>query len=95
MAEDKKTNRGGARKGAGRKPKAEEDRVKNLAIGGLTKVFGSEEKAWEHITKQAKESFPYLKLLIEYGYGKPKETKHLTHDFNSEPTFDSINIEVK
>lgn len=70
----KKGNSGGARKGAGRKPKADEDRVRTLSIGAIKKVFGSEEEGWLHIAKQAKESFPHLKMLYEYSYGKPKET---------------------
>lgn len=71
---DKRKHNGGARKGAGRKPKADEDRVRTLSIGAIKKVFGSEEEGWLHIAKQAKESFPHLKMLYEYSYGKPKET---------------------
>lgn len=66
--------KGGARIGAGRKPKADEDRIRTLSINSLAKVFGSEEEAFNHIANEAKVSFPHLKLLIEYGYGKPTET---------------------
>lgn len=71
---DKRKHNGGARKGAGRKSKADEDRVRTLSIGAIKKVFGSEEEGWLHIAEQAKESFPHLKMLYEYSYGKPKET---------------------
>lgn len=71
---------GGKRKGAGRKKKADEDRIKTLSINALSDVFGSEEEAFNHIATQAKESFPHLKLLMEYGYGKPKESMDVTHN---------------
>lgn len=77
---DKRKNNGGARKGAGRKKKDEEDRIRDLSINALSDVFGSEEEAFKHIAKKAKESFPHLKLIIEYGYGKPKETIDLNHN---------------
>ena len=70
-----KSNRGGARKGAGRKTKADENRVRTLSINAMKVIFGSEEKAFEHIAELAQESYPHLKMLFEYGYGKPKETK--------------------
>lgn len=68
---------GGKREGAGRKPKADEERIRTLSVGALVKTFGSEEKAFNSIAKQAKESFPHLKLLLEYAYGKPKEYKEV------------------
>lgn len=71
------SNHGGIREGAGRKSKADEYRIKDLSIDALNEVFGSEEKAFEHIASKAKESFPHLKLLLEYAYGKPKENKNL------------------
>lgn len=70
--------KGGARPGAGRKPKAEEDKIRRFSINAMTKVFGSEEAMWDHVAQQAQESFPHLKLLFEYTYGKPKETKEVT-----------------
>jgi len=80
MEEEK---RGGAGRGQGRKTKADEDRIRTLSIGALTKVFGSEDEAFEHLAIRAqdgsKEAFPYLKLLFEYAYGKPKETIDMTN----------------
>lgn len=71
---------GGKRKGAGRKSKADEDRIRTLSINALASVYGSEVKAFTYIAKQSKESFPHLKLIMEYAYGKPKEQIDLTVD---------------
>jgi hypothetical protein len=69
---------GGRREGAGRKTKDVENRIRDLSINALSDVFGSEEEAIKHLAQQSKESFPHFKLLLEYGYGKPKETIDLT-----------------
>lgn len=75
------SERGGARQGAGRKPKDEEEKAKRLSIKALVSVYGSEGKALEHAASMSqsddKNSFQYFKLLIEYAYGKPKETQNL------------------
>jgi len=70
---------GGKRAGAGRKPKAEEQRVRKLGIDAITRVYGSVEEYYEFIAKQSKNSFPHLKLIQEYVYGKPKETVETTN----------------
>jgi hypothetical protein len=69
-----KNNRGGAREGAGRKTKAEELKVQRLGLDAIESVYGSIEKYYIHIAKESKDSFPHLKLLQEYVFGKPKET---------------------
>ena len=74
---DKRINNGGKREGSGRKPKADEERIRDLSLNALESIYGSEEKAFEHIAKLAKDSFPHLKLLFEYAYGKPKESRHI------------------
>lgn len=95
MAEKKKlTGKGGAGRGQGRKPKAEEDKVKELHYKAMVKEFGSEEAFIQHGFKQAKESYPYFKLMHERYYGKPKETKELTHNMGIEPTFDEVKIVI-
>jgi|TARA_R110000803_G_C11844123_1_gene304977 hypothetical protein len=75
---------GGKRKGAGRKPKSDEDRIRGLSISALSSVYGSEDGAMNHLAEQSqvggKDGFPYLKLLLEYAYGKPKETIDLTNN---------------
>ena len=50
---------------------AKRNRVGIYALNAMSKVFGSEEEAWESLAEQAKNSFPHLKLLFEYKYGKP------------------------
>ena len=73
---DGRSNNGakkGENRGQGRKPKAEEERIAAFALKAMVDVFGSEEAAWKELSKQAKDSFPHLKLLFEYKYGKPKE----------------------
>ena len=77
---DGRANNGAGRdcdRGQGRPPKAREKKLGNYALGAMKKVFGSEEKAWLELAKQAKESFPHMRLLWEYKYGKPKELKEL------------------
>lgn len=92
--------RGGARENAGRKPKADEQKVRKLGIDAIIEVYGSIEQYYIFIAKQSKESFPHLKLLQEYVYGKPKETTDLTitnnSDFNlSEMTDQELDILTK
>ena len=74
---------GGARKGAGRKPKSEELKVQKLGINAIVDVYGSVEDYYKHIAKESKDSFPHLKLLQEYVFGKPKETIEQTHNVNN------------
>lgn len=80
MAEESKTNnRGGARKGAGRKPKLDEEKTRGLSLSAIKKVFGSEDKAWERVAQLANEgSFKHLELLYGYAYGKPKDNVDIT-----------------
>lgn len=61
---------GGARKGAGRKRKADEEQVRRLGENAIIGVYGSLEKYYEHIARESRESFPHLKLLQEYVFGK-------------------------
>tara|TARA_R100000008_G_C3587683_1_gene173881 strand:- start:3273 stop:3680 length:408 start_codon:yes stop_codon:yes gene_type:complete len=50
---------------------AKRNRIGIYALNAMAKAFGSEEAAWESLAEQAKQSFPHLKLLFEYKYGKP------------------------
>ena len=56
----------------------------------MKKVFGSEEKAWLELAKMSKESFPHMRLLWEYKYGKPKERKEM--DIKTEVNIPVINF---
>ena len=75
---DKRKNNGGAREGAGRKPKADELKMVELGTNAILSVYGSIEKYWEHIARESKDSLPHLKMLQEYVYGKPKEKIDVT-----------------
>ena len=75
---------GGARKNAGRKRKADEEKIKRLGEDAIIKVYGSIEKYYEHIAKEAKQSFPHLKLLQEYVFGKPTERLLIEEDIDDD-----------
>jgi hypothetical protein len=64
---------GGRRDGAGRKPKAEEDRVRGLAISSIVKKYGSEEKGFMALLETGEASL--IKYVFEHAFGKPTE-KH-------------------
>ena len=84
--DNRKNNGGHSTKGkAGRKPKDEENRIRDLmkphseeAIKCLAAIIKN---------KDARDSdrISASKLVIEYTYGKPKETVETTHNVN---TFD-------
>ena len=80
-------NRGGARKGAGRKSKADEEKIRRLGEDAIIKIYGSIEEYYQHIAKESKDSFPHLKLLQEYVFGKPKE-RVVFEDDDLEDDFD-------
>ena len=54
---------------------AKKNRVGIYALNAMQKVFGSEEEAWASLAEQAKDSFPHMKLLFEYKYGKPDDAR--------------------
>ena len=93
MADGRAYNGGHSTKGyAGRKPKADEDRIRGLSISALESIYGSEEKAFEYIAEQSKESFPHLKLLLEYAYGKPKDIKTVAIENLDIPLFPDVDM---
>ncbi len=76
-----KGNSGGQRPNqTGRPGKVEEKKISSFAIKSMIKVFGSEQKAWDKLGEESKDSFPHRKLLMEYAYGKPKEIKEIDID---------------
>jgi hypothetical protein len=81
LADGRKNNGGHSTKGAaGRPSKSDEEKVVRLALGAMTKVFGSPEKCFEHTANEAQTSYHHLKLLLEYAFGKPKEKLDVTTD---------------
>jgi len=74
----RKNNRGVKGNKGGRRPKKkDEDRIRGFAISAIKDVYGSEEAGWRYIAEKSKDSYPHLKLLWEYTYGKPKENVDL------------------
>lgn len=85
---------GGKRKGAGRKPKADELNLLETALKAVDKEYGSIEQLWIHVASKSKKSTPHLKMLVEYIYGKPKEIKDI--NLNTElPIFTGIDLDVQ
>ena len=64
----------------GRPTKVEEKKITSFAIKAMKRVFETEQKAWDTLADEAKHSFPHMKLLMEYAYGKPKELKDIDMD---------------
>lgn len=68
---------GGARKGAGRKPKAEEQKL----IEKLQDKIG-DDKAFDALSALiAKKDFRAIQLYFNYRFGKPKEDVSISTDF--------------
>ena len=74
--------KGGARPNSGRKPKDEENKIRDLmkpysldAVQCLANII---------VNDKSKDSdkISAAKLIIEYTYGKPKETVETTHNIN-------------
>ena len=88
---DGRVNNGGARKGAGRKPKAEELKVQKLGLAAIEEIYGSVGKYYEHLAKESKDSFAHLKLLHEYVFGKAPDIVHnINENFNTDLTAETI-----
>lgn len=87
--------KGGARPGAGRKPKDEENRIRDLmkpysidAITCLAYIIKNE-------TSRDSDKISAAKLIIEYTYGKPKETVETTHNLNNFDIKELFSIDKK
>lgn len=53
---------------------AKKNKISTYAINAMKKVFGSEQEAMELLAEQAKKgSLGHIKLLMEYGFGKPED----------------------
>lgn len=89
MADGRKNN-GGARKGAGRKKKADEERLHQLisphipkAIETVVQIMQTGEKDADRLTAS--------KYLIEWTYGKPKQRTDITSD--DQPLTRNVSLE--
>lgn len=63
--------RGGPGRGQGRKPKADEDKVRNLAVKAITERYGSEKEGFMALLNSLEPSL--MKFVFEHAFGKPKE----------------------
>jgi len=84
---DKRENNGGARNGAGRKPKAEEQKLIERLTPLMPKAYEALKTALEGDESWA------VKLSFEYFYGKPKQTIDQTtvlsiNDFDIDKLYD-------
>lgn len=69
---DKRKNNGGARQGAGRKAKADEQKL-------IEKLSPLEDKAFKALTNAIDDQESWaVKMYFEYMYGKPKEKVEIT-----------------
>lgn len=85
--------KGGARPGAGRKPKDEENRIRDLmkpysidAVVCLADIIRSEKS-------RDADKISAAKLIIAYTYGNPKETIETTHNVNNFDIKEIFNID--
>lgn len=61
--------KGGARPGAGRKPKAEEAETRVIATNAIISKFGSKEAAFEWLMGSGEPAL--VKFAFEHAFGKP------------------------
>lgn len=74
--------RGGARKGAGRKPKADEEKVNAIFLSALGEMYNkdSDEESKVAFAKDLLESERGKLFIAEHLFGKPKDNLKLTHE---------------
>ena len=96
MEDGRKTNgaKKGESRGQGRKSKAKEEQVRRLGLDAIAKVYGSVEQYYEHIATESQESFPHLKLLQEYVFGKPKEVVEVITDDEDDLDYKTLTTET-
>lgn len=96
MPDGRKNNgsKKGGNPGAGRPTKAREEHVRKLGLDAIENTFGSIEKYYEHIAKEAKDSFPHLKLLQEYVFGKPKEIFEVVTENDEKIDYSKLSIKA-
>lgn len=82
---EKKSNKGGARAGAGRKPVADEKKVNNIFIQALKELYNKEtedETKIAFVKNTLMESQRGQLFVAEHIFGKPKEVIEATHNVN-------------
>ena len=74
---------GGARPGSGRKPKADEEKIRNLAISAIEKKHGTLEDGFLALLETKEPSL--MKFVWEHAVGKPREKIDLNNSFTGGP----------
>jgi hypothetical protein len=80
-----KSNKGGARAGAGRKPVADEKKVNSIFVQALKELYSKEteeETKIAFVKNTLMESQRGQLFIAEHIFGKPKETIEATHNIN-------------
>lgn len=73
---------GGARPGAGRKPRPVEEDVKGAIDSALQKNPGALEDIWLKVIDKAKDGdVRFTQILFNYYYGKPRENEGNPQEF--------------
>ncbi len=83
--------KGGARIGAGRKSKADEERVRTLAVEAIVKKYGSEQAGFSALLDS--EDTGLIKWVYEHAYGKPKEKMDMKLEGGVSITFRKANAD--
>lgn len=68
-----KSNRGGARKGAGRKKKSHGEKVAGMTQAALIRIYGSMENFLDHLAAKSVDDKQALGICMNYAFGKPTE----------------------
>ena len=74
--------KGGYVVGSGRKSKDEENRIRDLMKPHSEKAITCLANILTSVTSNDRDKISAAKLIIEYTYGKPKETIEQTHNIN-------------
>ena len=80
-----KSNKGGARAGAGRKPVADEKKLNSIFVQALKELYNKEteeETKIAFVKNTLMESQRGQLFIAEHIFGKPKETIEATHNIN-------------
>lgn len=74
---------GGARPGAGRKPKADEEKVRGLAVSAIEKKHGTLEAGFLALLDTQEPAL--VKFVWEHAVGKPREKHDVDNAFTGGP----------
>ena len=69
---------GGARPGAGRKPKVDEEKIRGLAVAAIEKKYGGIQQGFEKLLESNEPSL--IKFAWEHAVGKPRDKMDIDLD---------------